>query len=224
MVKTAASILEKERWTDFLTRVKRENRLEEALRLMRATRAASKVLPYCMSPADARTVAQAEAVKTFRPLSISAVAKMSVRTDRKVAAILDQVLSDSEDATEKAAEEQTAAVPVQRPLPECWGELSCEGDLSDDVLWVYHQKTLVIEQTARGPVMHWERASVAPPSQGAIGLMEFAADNRVKFYELLQKVQSKTESVSGDDQHILEEDLRADEVEGILKKLQESRA
>jgi len=56
------------------------------------------------------------------------------------------------------------------------------GDYSVDVRWVYKNYRLVVRHRGGRAEFDWSRALTPAPSMGAVGLMEWAAENRATFF------------------------------------------
>jgi len=88
---------------------------------------------------------------------------------------------------------------------------------------VHQQYILIIEETPRGRVIHWERATQKPPSTGACSLARWAADNRTAFYkDLLPKAMAKPREGEGDDPELVRQERKSiAEIKRILEKMSE---
>ena len=116
--------------------------------------------------------------------------------------------------------EVTQAIAVD---PNPWTDLPSDADFNEEVRWVHQQYALIVEETPRGRVIHWDRATKPPPSHGARSLALWAADNRnnrTAFYkDVLPKAMSAA-SNSGDEADSIREEKRSiAEVQRILEKM-----
>ena len=77
------------------------------------------------------------------------------------------------------------------------------------------------EETARGRVIHWERASVKPPSTGACSLARWAAENRTAFYkDLLPRVMAKVDDGADEEEaNVRRERAALDEIDELLREM-----
>ena len=96
-------------------------------------------------------------------------------------------------------------------LPKKWGVLPSTAKLEEEVEWVHQNRVLVIGTTRAGLVrLDWHLASCKPPSNGAVGLMQDAASNPLRFGDLLQKVkrgevdEEGVDRVRGEKQSVVE--------------------
>jgi hypothetical protein len=111
-----------------------------------------------------------------------------------------------------------AAMTTDAP-PIHWSDLPTEGDFDEEVRWVHQQYILIIEETPRGRVIHWERATKKPPSTGACSLARWAADNRTAFYkDLLPRTMAKASPNQEEEANLREAEMRAEEIEAVLRK------
>jgi len=67
--------------------------------------------------------------------------------------------------------------------PPDWGELPATARYEDEVEWVYQNYLLVTVVDKRGTRILLDRAKSAAPSHGAIGMLEWAIDNRTAFFK-----------------------------------------
>jgi len=122
------------------------------------------------------------------------------------------------DATASTPEAVTTNAP---PIP--WSDLPTDANFDEEVRWVHQQYILIIEETPRGRVIHWERATQKPPSTGACSLARWAADNRTAFYkDLLPKAMAKPREGEGDDPELVRQERKSiAEIKRILEKMSE---
>ncbi len=124
----------------------------------------------------------------------------------------------AEGRAEPAAGTPEAMTTDAPPIP--WWDLPTEGDFDEEVRWVHQQYILIIDESPRGCVIHWERATKKPPSTGACSLARWAADNRTAFYkDLLPKTMAKANVNQEEEAAIREERLKIEEVRGILGQM-----
>ena len=84
---------------------------------------------------------------------------------------------------------------------------------------MHQQYILIIEESPRGRVIHWERATKKPPSTGACSLARWAADNRTAFYkDLLPRTMAKASPNQEEEANLREAEMRAEEIEAVLRK------
>jgi hypothetical protein len=105
------------------------------------------------------------------------------------------------------------------PIP--WSDLPTDADFDEEVRWVHQQYVSIVEETPRGRVIHWGRATKRPPSTGACSLARWAADNRTGFYkDLLPKAMAKSGGQE-EDPRVKEEEMQIEEIRGILGRIQD---
>ncbi|MCK9570881.1 hypothetical protein M0R72_18165 [Candidatus Pacearchaeota archaeon] len=103
---------------------------------------------------------------------------------------------------------------------DLWPDLPDNADWRDEIIWVHNQYINIVEETSRGTVVHEDRATQKPPSNGARSLARFAANNRAAFYKDLWPKASIAGSNSGDDDELVREEKRSmAEVTKILEKI-----
>lgn len=123
----------------------------------------------------------------------------------------------AEGPADPAAGTPAAMTTDAPPIP--WSDLPTEGDFDEEVRWVHQQYILIIEETPRGRVIHWERATKKPPSTGACSLARWAADNRTAFYkDLLPRTMAKASPNQEEEANLREAEMRAEEIEAVLRK------
>jgi hypothetical protein len=107
------------------------------------------------------------------------------------------------------------------PIP--WHDLPTEPSFNDEVRWVHQQYIVIIEESPRGRIIHWDRATTKPPSTGACALASWAAENRTAFYkDLLPKTMAKAGAYQEDDERIQLEKVRSiEELERYLVQIQD---
>ena len=125
-----------------------------------------------------------------------------------------------------AAAEPVAKTPEAKPTdapPIPWSDLPTEANFDDEVLWVHQQYILIVEETPRGRIIHWDRATTEPPSTGACSLARWAAENRTAFYkDLLPKTMARSDGPRAADENTVEaQDPGLKEVEAMLKQLED---
>jgi hypothetical protein len=106
--------------------------------------------------------------------------------------------------------------------PAHWGELPDEGKPEEDAKWVYQQyAAVVIRKPGKPVVLRLERASRKPPSKGAVGLLQWAAENWTAFYD---KVWMRfARGAEGEEEDRLRQHRKSvAEIERILAQLSES--
>jgi hypothetical protein len=100
-------------------------------------------------------------------------------------------------------------VPCEHPMPVGPG-----GSYAADVAWVYANHHLVVTGAPGKPRCDFAKATCPPPSGGAIGLMEWAAENRTAFFkDTAPKVLNASEGLS---EELAQEERGIEEVRGIL--------
>ena len=103
-------------------------------------------------------------------------------------------------------------------IPRGWGKLPEKGGYREEVEWVYRNYSRVVD-------VKWQRLRLkeavdAAPSEGAIGLAEWALTNRNAFYDkLAPKVLGGIDDPDGGEKK--RERLRVEEIEEILKQFVE---
>jgi hypothetical protein len=121
------------------------------------------------------------------------------------------------------APEPTTATTAAPPIP--WTDLPTYADFDAEVRWVHQQFILIVEETPRGRVIHWDRATERPPSTGACSLARWAADNRTAFYkDVLPKATAKPHEPTGDEptpEEIREAEGQAADWGRLARELQE---
>jgi hypothetical protein len=124
----------------------------------------------------------------------------------------------AEGPAEPAAGAPEAMTTDAPPIP--WSDLPTEGDFDEEVRWVHQQYILIVEETPRGRLIHWERATKKPPSTGACSLARWAATNWTAFYkDLLPKTMANA-AVSPEEEALVREDKRSvAEISGLLSKM-----
>ena len=123
----------------------------------------------------------------------------------------------AEGPVDPAAGTPAAMTTDAPPIP--WSDLPTEGDFDEEVRWVHQQYILIVEESPRGRVIHWERATKKPPSTGACSLARWAADNRTAFYkDLLPRTMSKASPNQEEEANLREAEMRAEEIEAVLRK------
>jgi len=111
------------------------------------------------------------------------------------------------------------SAPTHAP-PVPWADLPTDADFADEVRWVHQQYIRIVEETPRGRVIHWERASVKPPSTGACSLARWAAENRTAFYkDMLPRVMAKLEDGAEEETNIRRERMALDEIDELLGEM-----
>jgi len=104
------------------------------------------------------------------------------------------------------------------PIP--WPDLPTVGDFGEEVRWVHQQYIRIVEEGLRGRVIHWDRASVKPPSAGACSLARWAAENRTAFYkDMLPKIMAKADDQAEEEANIRRERMAIDEIRGLLAQM-----
>lgn len=77
-----------------------------------------------------------------------------------------------------------------------------------DVLWVYKQYRNCVRRTENRTLVDLNNASAPPPSEGAVALLEWAAENRHEFFaSVVHKYLSKDEQ--GDEQAEVKEEKKS---------------
>lgn len=129
----------------------------------------------------------------------------------------------AEVPVEPAAGAPEAVTTDATPIP--WSDLPTDADFDAEVRWVHQQYILIIEETPRSRVIHWERATKKPPSTGACSLARWAADNRTAFYkDLLPRTMAKANANQEEEVNIREEKKSIEELRGILQSLNQQWA
>jgi hypothetical protein len=129
-------------------------------------------------------------------------------------------LPAAEVPVDPAAGAPEAMTTDATPIP--WSDLPTDADFDEEVRWVHQQYVLIVEETPRSRVIHWERATKKPPSTGACSLARWAADNRTAFYkDLLPRTMAKANVNQEEEANIREEKMRIAEIEGMLEGIQE---
>jgi hypothetical protein len=107
------------------------------------------------------------------------------------------------------------------PIP--WSDLPTEANFDDEVVWVHQQYILIVEETPRGRIIHWDRATIRPPSTGACSLAQWAAENRTAFYkDLLPKTMARSDGPRATDENTVEaQDPGLKDVKAMLKQLED---
>ncbi len=107
------------------------------------------------------------------------------------------------------------------PIP--WSDLPTEANFDDEVLWVHQQYILIVEETPRGRIIHWGRATTEPPSTGACSLARWAAENQTAFYkDLLPKTMARSDGPRATDENTVEaQDPGLKDVVAMLKQLED---
>ena len=123
----------------------------------------------------------------------------------------------AEGPADPAAGTPAAMTTDAPPIP--WSDLPTEGDFDEEVRWTHQQYILIVEESPRGRVIHWERATKKPPSTGACSLARWAADNRTAFYkDLLPRTMAKASPNQEEEANIREAEMRAEEIEAVRRK------
>jgi hypothetical protein len=113
-----------------------------------------------------------------------------------------------------------AAAPPAPPIP--WKGLPTAAEFEAEVAWVHQQYILIVEETARGRIIHWKRATEPPPSTGACSLALWAAENRTAFYkDVLPR--AKASAVKDDQAELREERKSIAEIDRILEAMAAAR-
>jgi len=112
-----------------------------------------------------------------------------------------------------------AAATDAAPIP--WRDLPTVADFADEVRWVHQQYIRIVEEAPRGRVIHWDRASVKPPSTGACSLARWAAENRTAFYkDMLPKIMAKVDDqAEKEEANVRRERMQIDEIRGVLREM-----
>jgi len=88
--------------------------------------------------------------------------------------------------------EDPEVAPVDCP-PE---DVGAGVDFAEDVAWCYRNYHLVVRDLGGRPRCDFSKATSRPPSSGAAGLMQWAAENRTAFFkDLVPKALRVTEEV-----------------------------
>jgi hypothetical protein len=100
-------------------------------------------------------------------------------------------------------------------------DVGAGADFSADVQWVYANFTRVVVCGPGKPSRcEFSRATTPPPSSGAVGLMEWAADNRTGFFkDLLPKIVNTDEA--DEDVLVRQEKKSIAEIRSILNRMNE---
>ena len=109
---------------------------------------------------------------------------------------------------------------MNRPTPpQLIKSVWTDADFDEEVRWVHQQYILIVEETPRGRVIRWERATKRPPSTGACSLARWAADNRTAFYkDLLPRAMAKAKDEE-EDPRVNEEEMAIERVVEVLEAL-----
>jgi hypothetical protein len=176
---------------ELMRRLREEGRLGEAQRFMDAIRrqCATKGLPRAASV----RIAWEEMERNFPPLSAEEVA---------------------------ARKEDEGKKPDRTWRPRNWPELPETGKYEDEVNWVYANYSRVIERTKEGGQrIRLSRATSPAPSQGALGLLEWAMDNRTAFYkDVVPKVRRGVDE--GEEDKVRKEKRSIGEIRRIIEQME----
>ena len=171
-------------------RLRRENRWPEAANFKETARTDFRAKG--MKRAEAAEAAWEAMAEAFPPLSVA------------------EALADP-----GAPEGTTTHAP---PVP--WPDLPTDADFADEVRWVHSQYIRIIEETARGRAIHWERATTPPPSTGACSLARWAAENRTAFYkDMLPRVMAKVDDQAEEEAKIRRERMALEEIDELLREM-----
>jgi hypothetical protein len=108
---------------------------------------------------------------------------------------------------------------TEHGFPDTWGSLPDSAALDVEVEWVHQNRVLVVEDRPGKPsLFHWERAQKPPPSYGAVNLMEFAANNRKGFMDILQRVKP---GMDGEENMVRREKVKVEEIRRVLEQMRE---
>lgn len=111
-----------------------------------------------------------------------------------------------------------AAATHAPPVP--WPDLPTDADFGEEVRWVHQQYIRIVEEGPRGRVIHWDRASVKPPSTGACSLARWAAENRTAFYkDMLPRIMAKVDDGAEEEANIRRERMAIEEIRGLLAEM-----
>ena len=121
-------------------------------------------------------------------------------------------------AVEATADPGAPDVAATDACPIPWSDLPTEAEFGDEVRWVHSQYIRIIEENPRGRRIHWDRATVKPPSTGACSLARFAAENRTAFYkDMLPKIMANTDDQDATEKaNVKREKMALEEIRALL--------
>lgn len=201
-------------------RLEREGRWEEASRFKEEVRKACRASG--LSADDSVRVSWEEMERNFPPLPAE-----------EVEATREEPSRDPQQARVMPPD-KAVVVPVGKPqaepakreratfvyIPPSWGELPEKAKFDDEVEWVYQNYALACEQRPSGNTMRLSRCRTPAPSMGAVGLLEWAIDNRTSFFkDVLPRVKRGMEEEEAD--AIRAERKSIEEIERILDRMME---
>jgi hypothetical protein len=107
-------------------------------------------------------------------------------------------------------------------IPREWGELPSSAPYEQEVDWVYQNFSLVVVETKTSPgyKLKLGRAKGPAPSQGTIGLLQWAAGNRNSFFkDVVPKVKKGVEE---DDTELVKRERKSiAEIKAMLERFKE---
>jgi hypothetical protein len=112
-----------------------------------------------------------------------------------------------------------AAKGSHKKLPKSWGSIPATARFEAEVDWVYANYTLIVEERASGKNrLYLNRALSPAPSRAAIGLAEWAKDNRKAVYEQMV-IKTKKGFEGGDEEKVRAEKKSIEEIRSILTRM-----